>query len=174
MEWSICIVENTIYLRTTYWCQEFPRFGQPTLWIQIHAEQLQTNLRNSQKDRKWFLDPQMLLFCIVLGHYHSLHTSTNETPGPVKSAAIPLRAGRSPRQQKRCNVGIGQGDHHPYNQYVSWSKHGMNGIWTIIGDSFEWAKSPTDNGVVKTKRRWINCSYIFRHNFKFFNPHNQK
>ena len=60
----------------------------------------------------------MLLFCVVLGHYNdSLHTSTNETPGPAKSAALPLGAGRSPRQQKRCNVGIGQGDHHPYNQY---------------------------------------------------------
>jgi hypothetical protein len=50
--------------------------------------------------------------------------------------------------------------------------HGQNMGWDM---DHHWgflrmAKSPTDNGVVKTKRRWINCSYIFRHNFKFFNP----
>ena len=60
-------------LLTTYWCQDNPASPQSTLWIQIHAEQLQTNLRNSlKKDRKTILGFSFTFSAMFFNEGHSI------------------------------------------------------------------------------------------------------
>ena len=164
--WYICM-ENTIYLpldvRTTQQAHN-PPCGSKSMLNSYR----QTSAIPKKKQKNYF-GIRFYFFCNVFywGALDSLHSMTDETPRPAKSAAILLRAGRSPRQQNDA-LGVEKGDHNPYNNMY----HGQNMGWMRYGPSN--GEIPKPCWGVKTKCHCINCSIDSSILPSSSTPHSQK